>query len=299
VFKSINVVIAAYNAEPYIDFCLTGVLHQTQEPDRVVVVDDASNDRTAEILESWRDRLPLTILRNEENIGPGASRARALSHLSDGKVALLDADDFWLPEHLDALLRIATSTEIIAVPKAKIWQSGSGILSSSPFERPLPVPSNQFRSLAKSNPVFTGSMFDLSAVSVAGGYPSNRLSEDYLFWYRCLKNGMVLVQAGHATVLYRRHTHNVSGMSSDFFSATAGAFQKELSENGSDVESVIKSIIEVNEVRRKLSAGDEGKSDLSRLQLLRLVPIVHWRLRFSLLYRAFSRKPRNRYQKIR
>lgn len=293
----ITVVIAAFNAAPFLDFCLAGVENQTLSPTRVLVVDDASRDDTRKVLDKWSHRLPLDVIVSKENCGPGVSRAIAFSQVSQGKLALLDADDFWLPDHLKALEQLMTSENIIAVPKAKIWISGSGLKAYSPFEGNQASPEKQFLSLKKGNPVFTGAMFDRSLVDRVGGYPTARTGEDYLFWYRCLKHGAVLLQGELCTVLYRRHTTNISNTTADWYDRTAKTFTAELEKVGDDSSAVLSSIITQNKHRAALSAFDERRE--GRRSLLRWIFRGHFRLRVSAAYRLLLGRAPNRYQKTR
>ncbi len=65
------VLIPAYNEEATIKALLEAVIQQ--QPDHIVVVNDASNDRTAEILVSYADYPEITILHNASNLGKAGS----------------------------------------------------------------------------------------------------------------------------------------------------------------------------------------------------------------------------------
>jgi glycosyltransferase involved in cell wall biosynthesis len=298
VSDEISVVIAAYNAAPFVDFCLTGVLNQTLQPTRVIAVDDASEDGTYEALRSWSDRLPMQVLRNSENTGAGSSRSRALAEIRGGKVAILDADDFWLPEHLQVLSSLIYSSKSIAVPRAAIWVSGQGLSDRSPFQVNLPRPTRQRLLLKSDNYIFNGSMFDSSLVAAVGGYPTARISEDYLFWWRALRMGAVLQQAPRTTVLYRRHNSNVSVANSDFFAKTADLFRDELGASSQSDDKIVRSIVRTNECRAALAAFDEGATGVKKKELLKLTLSAPRRLKISALMRLILGS-RTSYQKIR
>lgn len=81
--------IPAFNAEPFIAEALGSVLAQRRQVDEILVVDDGSTDRTAEIAERWGAR----VVRLPGNRGAGAARNRG-AELARGEVLLwLDADD--------------------------------------------------------------------------------------------------------------------------------------------------------------------------------------------------------------
>lgn len=102
----VSIIIPAFNAEEYILAAIESALSQTYKEIEVIVVDDASTDGTTRVLSSVEDPR-LRVLRNERNSGPGPSRDRAIEEAKGGWVAVLDADDAWLPKRLEVMLRAA------------------------------------------------------------------------------------------------------------------------------------------------------------------------------------------------
>lgn len=98
----ISVIMPCYNAEAYVAEALESVLSQSRPADEIIVVDDASTDRTLDILTTFRDRV--TILCNADNRGPGYSRNKAIEASTGGVLAFLDADDVWETEHLETIM---------------------------------------------------------------------------------------------------------------------------------------------------------------------------------------------------
>lgn len=92
---SVDVIIAAYNAESTIERCLISILKQTHEHVNLIVVDDGSSDRTYEkimrICEANENRL--TVMQ-QENSGPGAARNKGLSVATADFIGFVDADDY-------------------------------------------------------------------------------------------------------------------------------------------------------------------------------------------------------------
>lgn len=101
----ITVVITAYNAAWCIEAALASCLAQTHAGVEVIVVDDASSDQTRAVVEQWVERdSRVHLIVNEANLGPGASRNRALAHATGDWITVLDADDWYHPERLARLL---------------------------------------------------------------------------------------------------------------------------------------------------------------------------------------------------
>ncbi|MBD9651495.1 glycosyltransferase family 2 protein [Ensifer sp. ENS09] len=98
------VIIAAKNAEATIARAVASALAEPETAE-VIVVDDGSNDRTVAAARSADDhRGRLTIARFESNRGPSAARNHAIAISRSPVLAILDADDFFLPGRLGRLL---------------------------------------------------------------------------------------------------------------------------------------------------------------------------------------------------
>lgn len=94
----ISVIIPLYNKEREIEGTIRSVLAQTLLPAEIVVVDDGSTDRSAQIVRSIPS--PLIRLVSQPNAGECAARNRAIAESRGELIALLDADDEWEPGFL-------------------------------------------------------------------------------------------------------------------------------------------------------------------------------------------------------
>jgi succinoglycan biosynthesis protein ExoO len=118
---SVSVIIAAYNVEAFIARAVESATAQTVPDIEILVVDDASSDATAGIVENLAAKdSRIRLLRQETNRGPSAARNRALGEAVGAWIAVLDADDAWLPERLEKLLAIAAETQSDAVADNQI-----------------------------------------------------------------------------------------------------------------------------------------------------------------------------------
>lgn len=98
------VIIAAKNAEATIARAVASALAEPESAE-VVVIDDGSTDDTEAAARSADDlSARLTIVRFESNRGPSAARNHAISISHSPVLAILDADDFFLPGRLGRLL---------------------------------------------------------------------------------------------------------------------------------------------------------------------------------------------------
>lgn len=110
----VSVVLPACNAEAVVGDAVASVLAQTYDRLELVVVDDGSNDRTAEVAGSLGDAR-VRVLR-EAHRGVVRSRNAGLRAARGELVAFIDADDVWSSDKLDVQLTfLAEHPEVVAV----------------------------------------------------------------------------------------------------------------------------------------------------------------------------------------
>jgi glycosyltransferase involved in cell wall biosynthesis len=124
----ISVVIPLYNKGPHIAKTLDSVLAQTVPPAEIIVVDDGSTDEGAEIVRGYLDR-GVRLVR-QDNQGVSAARNRGLHEAQSEHVAFLDADDWWMPNHIATLSRLME-----AYPHAGLYSTANLILRDGLYFR--------------------------------------------------------------------------------------------------------------------------------------------------------------------
>jgi glycosyltransferase involved in cell wall biosynthesis len=103
---TIEVIIPAYNAAKYLPIAIESVMAQTFEDWGILLVDDGSTDNTAEIVAPYIERLgPKIKYIKQPNAGLPAARNTAIRNSTAEFLALLDADDIWLPCRLAESLK--------------------------------------------------------------------------------------------------------------------------------------------------------------------------------------------------
>ncbi|MCD9141328.1 glycosyltransferase family 2 protein [Streptomyces albireticuli] len=106
----VTVIIAAYNAMPYVTGSVASVLDQSLGADRIelIVVDDGSTDGTAEELDRLAERAPLmSVIHQPNSGGPAGPRNLGLDRATGRYVYFLDADDRIGPEALERMIAAA------------------------------------------------------------------------------------------------------------------------------------------------------------------------------------------------
>lgn len=104
--SKVSVLVPSYNCAHYLPQALDSALGQTFTDFEILVIDDGSTDNTRAVVEEYRKRHPDKIRYiHQENQGLACARNAGLRNARGEYIALLDADDQWLPERLEAGVR--------------------------------------------------------------------------------------------------------------------------------------------------------------------------------------------------
>lgn len=94
----VSIVIVTYNKADMLAGSIRSVLRQTYRPIEILVVDDGSTDRTAEVVRSFGAQVKYLL---KENGGTGSARNLGIAEARGEFVAFLDGDDLWLPRKIE------------------------------------------------------------------------------------------------------------------------------------------------------------------------------------------------------
>ena len=195
----VSVVVPAYNAARCIARALQSALAQTEPDIEILVVDDASTDATASVAEAWAARdSRVRLLRAVRNGGPGLARNQGIAAARGEWIALLDADDAFLPRRLEHLAALGDRHQA-DMTADNLLLSGSGAPMFSRAQLPG-------ETILDSRAFVEGNLLRPGAGRIGFGYlkplirrtflaeqeiayDAARFSEDYLLYLRCLLNG--------------------------------------------------------------------------------------------------------------
>lgn len=107
---SVSIIVPIYKVEEYIARCLDSIKAQTFTDFEVIMIDDGTPDRSADIAERYTADPRFKLFR-QSNAGVGAVRNRGLSLAKGEYVAFVDSDDAIRPDHLEKLYRAAAEND--------------------------------------------------------------------------------------------------------------------------------------------------------------------------------------------
>lgn len=119
-----SVIISLYNKENHIGETLNSVLAQTFQDFEIIVLNDGSTDTSETIVMSTNDHRVRYF--SQENKGASAGRNAAISKANGQYIALLDADDLWLPNYLETIHQL-----ILSYPEESVFATAVTLETSS------------------------------------------------------------------------------------------------------------------------------------------------------------------------
>ena len=128
----VSVITPFLNAQSFIQEAIMSVIAQTYDNWELLLVDDGSTDASTEIARRYTQQYPEKVRYlqhvSHQNRGLSASRNLGVSHAKGKYVALLDADDIWLPQKLERQVAILESHPEAAMTygPGRWWYSWTG-----------------------------------------------------------------------------------------------------------------------------------------------------------------------------
>lgn len=218
----ISILTPTYNHEKYIGECIQSALNQTFRDWEMIIVDDGSTDRTAEIITGYGD--PRIKYFAQDHVGPwklDQTYNFALSKSSGKYIAILEGDDYWPPNKLKIQY-----AEMESHPETILCYGESMMVSDSGREISyFDLPKEQ--EILTNNPVGSSlhAFFNLnlfiqavtlvikrSVLDKIGGFQYSKMipAVDYPTSLRLCLEGSFLPIRGHCLGYWRRHMKSIS-----------------------------------------------------------------------------------------
>ena len=282
----VAVMIPAYNGQRTLRRTLESIVDQSFTSWEVVVADDASSDRTWDIIEEYATRYPVKVrgVRRERNGGTAAARNSALEATSATElIALLDQDDFWLPQYLDRQVGaydaaiaagrrpgIVCCNAYLAQPngdRAGTYDQIVGWRDRITYEDMIP-----------RSRIFVSALFPRAALDEVGTFAADcPHSNDYDLWLRIMEAGYDVVPSREPLVVYQLHPDNMSASAVRMADAVLAVYERALArptptpKQRRAMKRAVRQYTAVREralIREAWARGDRSKPVLRGLRLL-------------------------------
>lgn len=205
----VSVIIPAYNSETTIRETIESVLCQTFSDFKIIVIDDGSQDSTAEVVGKIDD--PRIQFFSYENAGVATARNRGIEKATGKYIAFLDADDLWTTDKLASQLQaLQKNPEAFVAYSWTDYINESGCFLHSGSH--VAVQGNVYDRLLASNFLENGSnpLIRTEAIATIGNFDEFLPpAEDWDLYLR-LAARYKFVAVPRPQILYRVHTGSAS-----------------------------------------------------------------------------------------
>jgi Glycosyl transferase family 2 len=185
---SFSVVIAAYQVADVIGEALESVRRQTLAPLETIVCDDGSTDGLEKALAPYRDEI---VFVQKQNGGEASAKNAAAERARGDFVAILDADDVYLPERLAALAELAQVRPDLDILTTDALLVANGVTVRHNYDRTWRFEvADQRRAILQRNFVFGHAAVRRSRFVEHGGFDESILwTTDWDLWLRMILDG--------------------------------------------------------------------------------------------------------------
>ena len=101
----VSIIVPIYNREDYLDRCISSMINQTFQNIEIILVNDGSTDRSAEICDSYAQQDSRIIVIHKPNGGVSSARNAGLEIMTGDYLCFCDSDDFFAPEMVEKTLK--------------------------------------------------------------------------------------------------------------------------------------------------------------------------------------------------
>lgn len=203
----ISVIMPCYNAATFVEEAVNSVMNQTYADVELIIADDGSSDGSMDILQRLATQhSPRLILLHQDHKGPFPARNFGLKHARGGRVAFLDADDYWSQ---DALEKLSAAMDSHHADIAYCgWQNvGIGAPGTQPHIPPDYSQMDTAAEFLRSCPwPIHAALVRREAIDAVKGFSERCFSAmDYDLWLRLYAHTQKLVQVPEVMAFYRWH----------------------------------------------------------------------------------------------
>ena len=212
----VSVIMSVYNGEAWLDDAIQSIISQTYTNREFVIIDDASNEATQQILSKYKSDPQFKIVRQAKQNGLTRNLNIAIGLCNGDLIARMDADDICLPDRFQKQvdwLQQYPETDTVAGfvefidekgnPKG-IWKDDRERITNKQIESLLP-----WRSCIAHPTV----MFRKEILREFKYNEAQTHSQDWDMWLRLADHGKIIEKIPEPLLLYRVHDKSTTSLS--------------------------------------------------------------------------------------
>ena len=209
----VSIITPSFNSEKFIKETIQSVQNQTYQNWEMIIMDDASTDKTVAIAKQFADKdQRIKIYKLEKNSGTGIARNTALEKTSGQYISFLDADDLWKPEKLNKQINFLINNNLPFTFSFYDCIDEQGKSLNKRVEAPLNL---SYRQLFFCN--YIGNLTGIYDVNYFGKIriSSIRKRQDWMLWLTILKKIKVAQVVPESLAYYRIRENSISASKFD------------------------------------------------------------------------------------
>ena len=157
----ISVIVPIYNTERYLAQCLDSIVGQTYRNLEILLIDDGSTDKSPAIIDAYAEQDDRIRAIHKQNQGYGASCNRGIDEAVGEWIAIVEPDDWILPDMYADMIAFAqtfedtTPLDILKTPYWRVWMPDTKrqrFLNCSYYNRINPAAVRRHRDRAFAGP---------------------------------------------------------------------------------------------------------------------------------------------------
>ena len=209
--ETISIIVPVYNAEKYIVDTMDSVMRQTYDNWELLLVLNGCTDSSEDLVRDYQKRhldKNIRVILEENNKGAAMARNRGVNEAVGRYIAYIDADDLWMPEKLEHVLKFMKEKDAAFVFSGYEFADENAKGTGKVVQVPSQL---HYKDALKNTTIFTSTvMFDTEKLSKDRLQMPNIKSEDTALWWKILRAGHVAYGLNENLVLYRRPKTSLS-----------------------------------------------------------------------------------------
>ena len=204
----VSIITPVYQAERFIERTILSVLAQSYQNWEMILIDDCSHDKSAEIIQKFVEKdKRIKYLRLETNSGAAVARNKAIEIAQGEYLAFLDSDDLWEPSKLEKQLEfMKEKNSNFSFTRIKIIDSNNNTIKET-----IPIPLKvDYNYLLKRTVIATSTVIINRHNITNFSMPLRRGGQDYATWLQLLRNIDYAYGLNECLTLYRVSSHSLS-----------------------------------------------------------------------------------------
>lgn len=206
----VSVILPVHNGGDYIGAAIESILSQTYGNFELIIINDASTDDTATIVQDYASRdTRIRYVENERNLRVVQTLNKGITLAGGDYIARMDADDIAKPDRFEtqiAFLEDNPEIGIVDVLMEYIDENGNSL---NRFNARVFEPGDIRKSLAKTNVLGHSSIMGRSNLFKRFLY-DQVFYEDYELWLRMTESGIRIAKIDQPLLQYRIHSQSIT-----------------------------------------------------------------------------------------